>query len=900
MEIGRRLPSGNVFNPESKDQVQGSCLRDKRDVVGTIVNAPRRSTRAKRSASQMQGSSDSSGESAVEQLDCPILKRVKRLQGLLRDARSSSPASTTNSQATGNSFESMHQSPIGASNISDQLKFGNDQLSPSGSLAPQYTDTTLMHIACGSCNNNEWELDDAVRPHAQSPENHGPPKMRKANVGATTYQPSPTPDPQGKRKKRVQVMIDLWVPYRKQVKKSAHVDANSERRVTRASARRRSTGAGGATADEDPALDASSEPTPKDGLRHLAPAIYGAFAYAQPKKWGIWDAMWRQKDQQQRSIGKHIVAGSKAAHTKHVEREYFFAAKRAYYHTNLGLLDSPGSLLAENKTGKGLNTDEIKSILDTRGFVYEVKGQKIAPKGPKRGLSRILESRESGSLGPGSSGIVTLMAARSIHRFRQAASHQLGSGHTSALQFARVPFDIDGERIEHRLVLASSHFSDQSTQYNKPGTVIMWDVECAGWEDSNPELLRAVGEADEADVVRSHTWTGQDGQVLSSNVMDLTFAPDGAFLFTAAARDPVVKAWQSQDGTLFQEMEIKSKGRWRDRSPRYRNMGMQKLTVKPSTSDCVIAGAGYDGSIRVFSVWAKPTGGDVTWGYHDMSPDLGEVEESGDVFRVATDVAFGHDASEKYIIGGFERFRGGRGTGQIKVYDYEVGSLIGRFDIGENAVATLRVSPLGTDPVKRILDRYFVQWREEEADFQDQGDGILRLFDLRNVGQASGGLSSVLTFNTDQTDHNVVGFSDPDGTNRKPHTIVFDRRHAKKPLLYSPLRLEHHAPPRGNSGDGVTCAYWTSGGLLLTGGQDEMVRVWDVRRGDPLVRVLDGHAGPVTAMAMSPDEDWLAVGTTTGKVHLWAMQDQEYCVKMWDDAVGRGRRLGEIQVGVKD
>ncbi|KNC95907.1 uncharacterized protein SPPG_08667 [Spizellomyces punctatus DAOM BR117] len=888
MEIDRRLPRGNVFNPDSEDQVQGAWLRENRDVVGTTVIAPRRSSRAKRSASQMRRSSDGSGEAAVEESDSPTLKRIKRLQGLLRDARSSSPSTTTSS---------------------------DDQLSPSGPLAPQYTDTTLMRIACGPCDNKEWEsLSDAGRPHAQSCQNHEPPKMRKTDAGATTYQPSPTPDRQGKRKKRVQVMIDLWVPYRtvaktentrRQGKKSAHVDDNPERRVTRASARRRSTGAGSATTDEDAALEASSEPTPKDALRNLAPAVYGAFAYAQTKKWGIWDKMWRQREQQQRSMGKHIVTESKAARTKPVEREYFFAAKRAYYHTNLGLLDSPGALLAESKTGKGLNTDEMKNILDTQGFVYEVKGQKIAPKGPKRGLSRILESRECGSLAPGSSGIVTLMAARSIHRFRQVASHQLGSGHTSALQFARVPFDIDGERIEHRLMLASSHLSDQSTQYNKPGTVIMWDVECAGWEDSNPELLRAVGEADEADVIRSHTWTSPDGQVLSSNVMDLTFATDGAFLFTAAAQDPVVKAWQSQDGTLFQEMKMKAKGRWGDRSPRYRNMGMQKLTVKPSSSDCVVAGAGYDGSIRVFSMWAKPAGADVTWGYHDMSPDLEEVEKSGDVFRVATDVAFGHDASKKYLIGGFERFRGGRGSGQVKVYDYEVGSLIGRFDIGENAVATLRVSPLGSSLLVGTTGNAPLPG-EEEADFQDQGDGKLRLFDLRNVGQSSGGLSSVLTFNTDQTDHNVVGFSpcehyvfscsDPDGTNRKPHTVVFDRRHPKKPLLYSPLRLEHHAPPRGNSGDGVTCAYWTKGGLLLTGGQDEMVRVWDVRRGDPLVRVLDGHAGPVTAMAMSPDEDWLAVGTTTGKVHLWTMQDQEHCVKMWDDAVGRGRRLGEIQV----
>lgn len=99
-----------------------------------------------------------------------------------------------------------------------------------------------------------------------------------------------------------------------------------------------------------------------------------------------------------------------------------------------------------------------------------------------------------------------------------------------------------------------------------------------------------------------------------------------------------------------------------------------------------------------------------------------------------------------------------------------------------------------------------------------------------------------------------------------------------------------------DSSDGVTCALFTSSGLFLTGGQDQTVRIWDIKCGDPLIKVLDGHSGPVSAMALSDEEEWLAVGTTTGKVHLWSTMDKEYIERHWDEAVQGGRRYGMVAV----
>jgi WD40 repeat protein len=73
---------------------------------------------------------------------------------------------------------------------------------------------------------------------------------------------------------------------------------------------------------------------------------------------------------------------------------------------------------------------------------------------------------------------------------------------------------------------------------------------------------------------------------------------------------------------------------------------------------------------------------------------------------------------------------------------------------------------------------------------------------------------------------------------------------------------------------------------LLTGSEDGDARVWDLTLVDPksesnvsqgpvgLVwmagsRVLSGHTGPVWAVAISPDGQWMATGSQDGTARLW-------------------------------
>lgn len=69
--------------------------------------------------------------------------------------------------------------------------------------------------------------------------------------------------------------------------------------------------------------------------------------------------------------------------------------------------------------------------------------------------------------------------------------------------------------------------------------------------------------------------------------------------------------------------------------------------------------------------------------------------------------------------------------------------------------------------------------------------------------------------------------------------------------------------------DVVYDAAWLDGGrALVTAGADRIVRVWDVRTRRE-VAALEGHSGPVLAIAVGPDGEWLCSGGADGTIRVW-------------------------------
>ena len=79
-------------------------------------------------------------------------------------------------------------------------------------------------------------------------------------------------------------------------------------------------------------------------------------------------------------------------------------------------------------------------------------------------------------------------------------------------------------------------------------------------------------------------------------------------------------------------------------------------------------------------------------------------------------------------------------------------------------------------------------------------------------------------------------------------------------------------------------AFSADGTSLVSGSDDETVKLWDVQTGG-VIKTFDGHAKPVTSVSISSDSTMIASGDSATCIYLWDIQRRECHTTIW---LGKG------------
>nr|CAG8578471.1 11493_t:CDS:2 [Entrophospora candida] len=375
--------------------------------------------------------------------------------------------------------------------------------------------------------------------------------------------------------------------------------------------------------------------------------------------------------------------------------------------------------------------------------------------------------------------------------------------------------------------LAIAYIANHDPKYNMAGNLQLFDAR-------KGTVYYLQGHYD------YHTET--TNEKLWKSVTDVKFSQGGKFIYSCST-DKKVIIWSSigkEDQICTPLATVECEGT------------VNRIVVKHDKSKATYQFASCDnsGSITCFSLNADEGNS------YKLDKNILQVKTKTTTAPPIVDIIYGIDYFDQTIIAGFEGIESQK-DGFIRLWDIETKRKLVDYKIGSNnSVSCLGMSTSG----------YRVACGVTSTSDQVRSDGNIRLIELES--------NEKKIYQTNEYDSNVIAFSPDDqyialgGVGNK--VWVFDTRYENKPLRMLP----HTTPNDGLIYEGINGIQWINSNMILTGGSDGIVKLWDINKSDNSSTCLKyefpEHDSPITCIRANEDLNYLSVGVSTGRVYLYS------------------------------
>lgn len=370
-------------------------------------------------------------------------------------------------------------------------------------------------------------------------------------------------------------------------------------------------------------------------------------------------------------------------------------------------------------------------------------------------------------------------------------------------------------------VLAVAYIASRDPRYNQPGNLQLLDI-------ARGEAYNLYGHVALDLKSKTDLWT---------SVTDVKFSADGNFIFSAST-DATIKIWQIDETRNFKKPY--------DTKVCQSQINRLAVSQKPKAGSMYqFASCEDSGLVQVHSLRKDQ------YKYILTSQEFQEEK----CCRAGSDVLFG---PENLLIVGHNGVTGDN-QGVVKVWDVNTRKKECYMKCYfSSSISCLDMSHYGK----------WVACGTTGVD-NEEGDGRMWIWNLQ--------CGSKVYSTTQEKDANVISVSHDDkyiALGGISNTVyVFDPRKMNM-LLYA---FKHDDPNDGLPHDGIMSLHWIPGSsLLISGGNDNCVRIWDVNKcgkQNPLVYQFAEHDSPVTSVRLSPDLSLMTVGVSTGKIYIYSSNE---------------------------